>query len=154
MKETACFQLSLIILSQESMFLGSYSYLQDFWSGSYFGLVPQSLESYQYILQFICSGWRSFRQEKNEFIRLFLNKVDFGFSVRFGHSRERISKLVRYFLMNFDWHVPLIFIYNFCLKSGSKLCEEGPRKIQYLKRIKLNFSAEPDRKSTRLNSSH
>src|ERR1051325_5624850 len=44
--------------------------------------------------------------------------------------------------MNFDWHFPLIFIYNFCLKSGSKLCEEGPRKIQYLKRIKLNFSAE------------
>src|ERR1051325_7261784 len=81
--------------------------------------------------------------KKTEFIRLFLNKVDFGFSVRFGNSRERISQLVRCFLMNFDWHVPLIFIYNFCSKAGSNLCEEGPQKIQFLKRVKLNFSAEP-----------
>ena len=136
-------QLSQIILSQNSMLLSSYDYLQDFlvrklfWLGSTTsGIISIYPPVYLFRLEVISS-------RKNEFIRLFLNKVDFGFSVCFGHSREHISQLVRYFLMNFDCHVPLIFIYNFCLKSGSNLCEEGPQKIQFLKRIKLNFSAEP-----------
>ena len=108
-----------------------------FWLGSTIsGIISIYPSVYLFRLEVISS-------RKNEFIRLFLNKVDFGFSVCFGHSREHISQLVRYFLMNFDWHVPLIFIYNFCLKAGSNLCEEGPQKIQFLKRIKLNFSAEP-----------
>src|ERR1051325_12162761 len=142
-ERNSLFQLSQIILSQESMFLGSYDYLQDFLVRKLFclgstisGIISIYPPIYLFRLEVILS-------RKNEFIRLFLNKVDFGFSVCFGHSREHISQLVKYFLMNFDWHIPLIFIYNFCLKAGSKLCEEGPRKIQFLKRIKLNFSAEP-----------
>src|ERR1044072_2054355 len=67
----------------------------------------------------------------------FPNKMDFGFSTHFGHSRRRISHLLGYFMLIFDWNFPLIIIYDFRLKVENRFCEEGSQRNHFPRQIKL-----------------